>query len=741
MAELWSRGCKRRRPVVEKRISNMAELWSRGWKRRRPKLVEERALYRITQILVCYNYGYGYNSESDDDDETNKWRMSRDKASDYDSVISEDPDVESTESRVTQWVNHDVAEASRALKGKLKVADTNKDDPFYQSKHPAFFLLDDRFTDFPVFERVLDPSVHEKFHRLFTTNLGKCTLFLVLELTSSSGDLVREFCSAFLSGYAKSSMRDQIYKIVEIHSSQTYYHSASSGSRHRTIVRTVNSSKYYARDETENLDGDCQDDLLDDKAVLSRNNKSRPTELANTPSETHHHRPLKSLPSDLKHGDEEVERVFGSRYWKRRRPVVEKRISNMAELWSRGCKRRRPVVEKRISNMAELWSRGWKRRRPKLVEERALYRITQILVCYNYGYGYNSESDDDDETNKWRMSRDKASDYDSVISEDPDVESTESRVTQWVNHDVAEASRALIGKLKVADTNKDDPFYQSKHPAFFLLDDRFTDFPVFERVLDPSVHEKFHRLFTTNLGKCTLFLVLELTSSSGDLVREFCSAFLSGYAKSSMRDQIYKDDCENCEQFSIDSMKSVELSLVLIITMPIQCKAANIMREMRQKTWTVIVKMICSTIKQFCQEITKAIVIVFELLPYYTVIYIQKSSVTSLASLLLVVYYVWLDPKSVQSSPLWWFRNLYRNFREMAMSCRLPNLVCKHFLDAVEKKQYGWFWVCPNGGKTCHYRYALPKCYILISQMKALLEEEGEKMTIDEEIENQVRST
>jgi len=64
--------------------------------------------------------------------------------------------------------------------------------------------------------------------------------------------------------------------------------------------------------------------------------------------------------------------------------------------------------------------------------------------------------------------------------------------------------------------------------------------------------------------------------------------------------------------------------------------------------------------------------------------------------------------------------------------------VCKHFLDAVEKKQYGWFWTCPNGGKECHYRHALPPGYVLKSQMKALLEEEGEKLTIEEEIENQV---
>ncbi|OVA18200.1 zinc finger protein [Macleaya cordata] len=64
-------------------------------------------------------------------------------------------------------------------------------------------------------------------------------------------------------------------------------------------------------------------------------------------------------------------------------------------------------------------------------------------------------------------------------------------------------------------------------------------------------------------------------------------------------------------------------------------------------------------------------------------------------------------------------------------------IVCKHFLDAVEKKQYGWFWVCPNGGKECHYRHALPPGYVLKSQMKALLEEESEKISIEEEIENQ----
>lgn len=38
--------------------------------------------------------------------------------------------------------------------------------------------------------------------------------------------------------------------------------------------------------------------------------------------------------------------------------------------------------------------------------------------------------------------------------------------------------------------------------------------------------------------------------------------------------------------------------------------------------------------------------------------------------------------------------------------------ICKYFLDAVEKSQYGWFWECPNGS-TCHYRHALPPGFVL----------------------------
>eukprot|EP00878_Enallax_costatus_P018995 GHUV01020024.1.p1 GENE.GHUV01020024.1~~GHUV01020024.1.p1 ORF type:complete len:266 (+),score=98.21 GHUV01020024.1:279-1076(+) len=65
------------------------------------------------------------------------------------------------------------------------------------------------------------------------------------------------------------------------------------------------------------------------------------------------------------------------------------------------------------------------------------------------------------------------------------------------------------------------------------------------------------------------------------------------------------------------------------------------------------------------------------------------------------------------------------------------SIICKFFLDAVEKRQYGWFWKCPNGAE-CKYRHALPPGYVLKSQMKELLEEEAKNAKdITEVIEEQ----
>ncbi|XP_075591128.1 uncharacterized protein LOC142598032 [Dermatophagoides farinae] len=65
---------------------------------------------------------------------------------------------------------------------------------------------------------------------------------------------------------------------------------------------------------------------------------------------------------------------------------------------------------------------------------------------------------------------------------------------------------------------------------------------------------------------------------------------------------------------------------------------------------------------------------------------------------------------------------------------RSTTVVCKYFLEALEKRQYGWFWVCPNGEK-CMYRHALPPGYVLKSIAKKT-DEEPEPLTLEEVIEN-----
>ncbi|GLT85957.1 hypothetical protein SLE2022_041220 [Rubroshorea leprosula] len=60
--------------------------------------------------------------------------------------------------------------------------------------------------------RVLDANAYDKLNRVLVTYLGKCTLFLVGEMKSFDGDLVRTFCIASLAEYANSPIKDQIYK-------------------------------------------------------------------------------------------------------------------------------------------------------------------------------------------------------------------------------------------------------------------------------------------------------------------------------------------------------------------------------------------------------------------------------------------------------------------------------------------------------------------------------------------------
>ncbi|KAK0589698.1 hypothetical protein LWI29_017484 [Acer saccharum] len=66
------------------------------------------------------------------------------------------------------------------------------------------------------------------------------------------------------------------------------------------------------------------------------------------------------------------------------------------------------------------------------------------------------------------------------------------------------------------------------------------------RVLDANAYERKHRLLVTNLRKCTLFLVEELVCFNGDLVFAFTRATLTEYTKSSMKDQMYKVEMDDC---------------------------------------------------------------------------------------------------------------------------------------------------------------------------------------------------
>ncbi|XP_050938056.1 separase isoform X2 [Cucumis melo] len=62
--------------------------------------------------------------------------------------------------------------------------------------------------------RFLDAKVSEKTQRALVTYLGKCTIFLAEELVCFGGSLVSLFCLATFAEYAKSSLRDQTYKLA-----------------------------------------------------------------------------------------------------------------------------------------------------------------------------------------------------------------------------------------------------------------------------------------------------------------------------------------------------------------------------------------------------------------------------------------------------------------------------------------------------------------------------------------------
>lgn len=62
------------------------------------------------------------------------------------------------------------------------------------------------------------------------------------------------------------------------------------------------------------------------------------------------------------------------------------------------------------------------------------------------------------------------------------------------------------------------------------------------------------------------------------------------------------------------------------------------------------------------------------------------------------------------------------------------SIICKFFIEAVEKSLYGWFWECPNGGK-CIYRHALPPGYVLKKDKKSV--DKKDEISLEELIETE----
>lgn len=64
------------------------------------------------------------------------------------------------------------------------------------------------------------------------------------------------------------------------------------------------------------------------------------------------------------------------------------------------------------------------------------------------------------------------------------------------------------------------------------------------------------------------------------------------------------------------------------------------------------------------------------------------------------------------------------------------DIICKKFLEAVDNNKYGWFWECPNGGKECKYRHALPPGFVL-KKDKAKKDRETAEISIEDLIDTE----
>jgi hypothetical protein len=100
---------------------------------------------------------------------------------------------------------------------------------------------------------------------------------------------------------------------------------------------------------------------------------------------------------------------------------------------------------------------------------------------------------------------------------------------------------------------------------------------------------------------------------------------------------------------------------------------------------------------------------------------------------------VYEDPRANDTMDSWDQEKLEEVVKTKMGTLPPTDIICKHFIKAIEEKKYGWLWQCPNGPK-CHYRHALPPGYVLKKDEKKDDEDEDEGETIVEQIERERRA-
>ncbi|CAO1309968.1 unnamed protein product [Diamesa serratosioi] len=75
------------------------------------------------------------------------------------------------------------------------------------------------------------------------------------------------------------------------------------------------------------------------------------------------------------------------------------------------------------------------------------------------------------------------------------------------------------------------------------------------------------------------------------------------------------------------------------------------------------------------------------------------------------------------------------NQKHAAEKTNSTTIICKFFIEAVEKSLYGWFWECPNGGLKCMYRHALPAGYVLKKDKKTI--DKKDELSLEDLIETE----